>query len=64
MNHGERLQNLADGLERRSIVIMRGIPGSGKSTIVNRIVEIAEGNMLHSNICSADDYFFDERGCY
>ena len=39
------------------ILIMRGIPGSGKSTFVNQ-------KYSHATVCSADHYFTDEKGNY
>ena len=41
--------------------IMRGLPGSGKSTIVKLIVKKYERNVA---VCSADDHFLQEDGTY
>lgn len=41
---------------KKTLFIMRGCPGSGKSTYVNR--------SLTSNVCSADDYFVNHNGVY
>lgn len=60
----DALQEWGNGLTRYSVVIMRGVPGSGKSYIVDRIQTIAENLNFHTTICSADDYFTDERGNY
>ena len=43
-------------LPLKSVVIMRGIPGSGKSTNALRIGETS-GRLWY--ICSADEYFYD-----
>ena len=41
--------------------IMRGLPGSGKSTIVKLIAEKYKTNVV---VCSADDHFLQEDGSY
>ncbi|RUS84586.1 hypothetical protein EGW08_007681 [Elysia chlorotica] len=46
----------------RVLFIMRGIPGSGKSTIVNLIKASFEPSNLV--VCSADDFFIKEDGSY
>lgn len=38
------------------VIILRGIPGSGKSTIAD--------NIANAVICSADNYFMDRQGNY
>ena len=48
--------------KNRVIFIMRGLPGSGKSTLVKAISEFYE--MQDPVICSADNYFTDENGIY
>lgn len=40
-----------------AVIIMRGIPGSGKSTFVRQ-------NYSHATVCSADHYFVDGEGNY
>lgn len=45
------------------VIIMRGIPGSGKSTFVKRIVDAAEKNEISVCVCSADDHFL-KNGTY
>jgi predicted kinase len=43
------------------LVIMRGLPGSGKSTKVHSLTSVSESFV----VCSADDYFIDrETGEY
>lgn len=39
----------------KTLYIVRGLPGSGKTTLAERIAPI---------VCSADDYFTDENGRY
>lgn len=43
----------------KTMIILRGLPGSGKSTF-------AEYLSFHNNsvICSSDDFFYDEEGNY
>lgn len=40
-----------------AVIIMRGIPGSGKSTFVRQ-------KYSHATVCSADHYFTDDEGNY
>lgn len=43
----------------KTLLIIRGIPGSGKTTLSEYI------SMLNDAIvCSADDYFYDDKGNY
>jgi adenylate kinase family enzyme len=44
------------------VVILRGLPGSGKSTIAHNLAEESGCSIVH--ICSADDYFVDKFGNY
>lgn len=46
------------------VVLMRGLPGSGKSSFVEQLVERADNLELSSAVCSADHYFYDEHGYY
>ena len=46
------------------VIIMRGIPGAGKSTLTRRLRETAEAVGREVVVCSADDYFLDNRGVY
>lgn len=41
--------------------LMRGLPGSGKSTLVNLLERIYAGSVA---VCSADHYFIDSHGVY
>lgn len=45
------------------VILMSGIPGSGKSTIVNRMVQDQIGSRTVT-VCSADHFFMDESGEY
>ncbi|XP_060590391.1 2',3'-cyclic-nucleotide 3'-phosphodiesterase-like isoform X2 [Ruditapes philippinarum] len=42
-----------------TMFIMRGLPGSGKSTLVKCLQEVYKGI-----VCSADDFFYDNDGTY
>ena len=48
----------------KTLTIIRGIPGSGKSSFAEYVTNYA--NMLENNItiCSADDFFINEDGEY
>ena len=41
--------------------IIRGLPGSGKSTLSGQIVKAYTEQGKRAIICSADDYFIDQR---
>lgn len=41
----------------KKLVIIRGIPGSGKSTFANKILTVAEKSGETTYHCEADDYF-------
>lgn len=45
----------------KTLIIMRGLPGSGKSTTVARLVQ---ANPQHVVVCAIDDYFTDTHGVY
>ena len=47
--------------ESKVMFIMRGLPGSGKSTIMKLIAEKYKTTVT---VCSADDYFLQEDGTY
>jgi adenylate kinase family enzyme len=49
-------------LSKNRVVILRGIPGSGKKTIANEIFEKYPKNKVL--ILSTDDYWFDKNGKY
>ena len=55
---GPPLGDLQEGF--RVMAIMRGLPGSGKSTIASRIQE----QLPQVQVCSADHHFIDEEGEY
>ena len=48
--------------QNRTVFLMRGLPGSGKSFLVNALTEMY--NDLNPVICSADSYFYDDHGIY
>ncbi len=45
----------------QTIFLLRGLPGSGKSTIA---AQLAESDTNQTTVVSADDYFSDEFGIY
>lgn len=46
----------------RTLVIIRGVPGSGKSTIAKEVAKLLGEDKV--DIFEADDYFTDEEGNY
>ena len=50
-------------IKSRVMFIMRGLPGSGKSTIV-RLIREKYQPITDVVVCSADDYFLQEDGSY
>jgi tRNA uridine 5-carbamoylmethylation protein Kti12 len=44
------------------LILLRGIPGSGKSTLGNVILKCIESDRPY--VLSTDDYFYDEKGNY
>ena len=60
-------------MERRSLTLIRGLPGCGKTTLAERLITgyisrlVPHGKLLidaHSQIVAADDYFMRETGEY
>lgn len=47
-----------------NILIMRGLPGSGKSTLTREICKQLFPHGVQSLVCSADNFFTDEEGNY
>ena len=45
----------------KNLIILRGVPGSGKTTVAELL---SDGALLDYPICCADDYFTDENGVY
>lgn len=58
MKTSKILESLVDTNERLAI-IMRGLPGSGKSTIIRKIQEL-----IKTTVHSTDEYFYDEERKY
>ncbi len=46
------------------VVVLRGLPGSGKTTFARQLVAYAREKGIASGICSADDYFVNSAGQY
>ena len=46
------------------VVVLRGLPGSGKTTFARQLVAYAREKGIASGICSADDYFVNSAGEY
>jgi tRNA uridine 5-carbamoylmethylation protein Kti12 len=49
---------------RRWVIVMRGLPGSGKSTFANQMVQAADRMGFRAVICSADRFFINREGIY
>ncbi len=60
------LREWYDRNERKWVVLMRGLPGSGKSTFVQQAIGMLEDadDSIACVVCSADQYFVDEDGVY
>ena len=48
---------------KKRLIIIRGIPGSGKTFLAKKLQATAKANTLTAEICSTDDYFM-ENGKY
>ena len=57
---------IRDAIKGRKVIVLRGVSGSGKSTIAQRIFDAAaaKGEEQHAAIVSADQYFIDADGVY
>jgi tRNA uridine 5-carbamoylmethylation protein Kti12 len=49
---------------RRWVIVMRGLPGSGKTTFANQMVAAANEKGFRAVICSADRFFIEADGVY
>jgi tRNA uridine 5-carbamoylmethylation protein Kti12 len=49
---------------RKAVVVLRGLPGCGKSTLARLLANAARSRGISVGICSADDYFVDAIGEY
>ena len=48
-----------------NLVLMRGCPGSGKTTLVSEVISYMFARYAESMmVCSADDWFIDDDGVY
>ena len=48
----------------RWVVVLGGLPGSGKTTFARQLVQAADAYGITAKIISADDYFYCPRGDY
>lgn len=48
----------------KTVIILRGVPGNGKSTLASLLATISTLANLKCEICCADDYFMDQDGAY
>lgn len=60
-SYDELLNNAQPLLKKGTVVLVRGLPGSGKSHLAEALRKLAKAEM---DVCSADDYFCDENGVY
>ena len=44
-------------MEKKELILLRGVPGSGKSTLANLITN-------EFSVCEADKFFYDKEGNY
>ena len=60
----DEIFGLADRQDRVSIVILRGMYGSGKTTFANELAYVLARLHLRTEICSADQFLYDPSGHY
>lgn len=51
-------------MNKRTVYILRGLPGSGKSFLCKQLCEDAEHQKLSCKVCSADSFFVSSNGSY
>jgi hypothetical protein len=49
---------------QKMVVLMRGLPGCGKSSFVDQLIERARDLGIPSAVCSTNQYFYDRHGTY
>ncbi len=49
---------------KRTLIIMRGLPGSGKTSLINHYISKNKLKQKNYSICSADDFFLEDDGKY
>lgn len=47
-----------------ALIILRGMPGSGKSSFAHELAYCVQRRRLRAEVCSADEFFFNEHGEY
>ena len=60
----EQVKRTVDEKGAGHVVIFRGMPGSGKTTFANELAYCVARHALRSEVCSADEFFYDQEGCY
>lgn len=50
--------------QRNVLYLVRGLPGSGKSTFVNTLVQLLDDGSLYVDHFEADQYFYNSKGEY
>jgi len=51
-------------MNNRTVIILRGVPGNGKTTLAKFFELIADMSELTFMLCCADEWFEDEQGNY
>lgn len=59
-----RMVAMSESTVRKTVIINRAVPGSGKTTISRCIREVLEKHGFTISIHSTDDYFLTETGAY
>lgn len=60
-SYEELLLNAQPFLTKGTVVLVRGLPGSGKSHLAEALRTMTDAEM---KVSAADDYFYDENGVY
>ena len=58
------MKRIVTGASPRHVVIMRGLPGSGKSHVAKALRNAMGDRGLSAVVCSADDFFVSDSGRY
>jgi predicted kinase len=60
----DQVKRTVDEQSAGHVVILRGMPGSGKTTFANELAYCVARHALRSEVCSADEFFYEQKGCY